>query len=345
MLPAVFGGETKARKIDTQIPLPRINLSELGEKEESRKFRRTVFTQENWVVHRRKDRYARHMLGVLTSRIVRELAKPLLIVAGISILVCSLETIRELGILPKDWPSLSVQVGEPFKLASFALSLLLVFRTDTSYARWLDARKAWDTILVGSRDFVRQGLTCLDTEEDGLRSMLQRWTVAFMRTTKVHFRPDDDLREDLESVLLPEELKQLLQADHKPNFVLQVLGAIVCRLNTQSDATLALLNEHLRAFAEALGTCERISSTPIPLMFTRHTSRCLVIYLTFLPLALWDQCRWASIPSSVVIAFLLLGIDEIGVQIESPLDLLPLDTICNMGEANIEEMMGSQAKD
>ena len=39
---------------------------------------------------------------------------------------------------------------------SFALSLLLVFRTNTSYSRWLDARKVWGGVVNRSRDLVRQ---------------------------------------------------------------------------------------------------------------------------------------------------------------------------------------------
>ncbi len=60
------------------------------------------------------------------------------------------------AIIPQDWPSLTVEAGEAFNLTSFALSLLLVFRTNESYSRWLDARKAWSGILIRSRDFVRQ---------------------------------------------------------------------------------------------------------------------------------------------------------------------------------------------
>ena len=52
--------------------------------------------------------------------------------------------------------SLSVTASEPFNLSSFALSLLLVFRTNSSYSRWLDARKIWGGVVNRSRDLVRQ---------------------------------------------------------------------------------------------------------------------------------------------------------------------------------------------
>ena len=48
--------------------------------------------------------------------------------------------------------------------------------------------------------------------------------------------------------------------------------------------------------------------------YTRHTSRFLLMWLLALPFALWPQCSWASVPYTTGIAFLLLGIEDIGVQ-------------------------------
>lgn len=48
------------------------------------------------------------------------------------------------------------------------------------------------------------------------------------------------------------------------------------------------------------------------------------MWLAFLPFSLWDACHWVTIPASGIIAFLLLGIEEIGVQIEEPFGILAL---------------------
>lgn len=50
----------------------------------------------------------------------------------------------------------------------------------------------------------------------------------------------------------------------------------------------------------------------------RHTSRFLIIWLSLLPLGLWDRYHWSMLPMIAFVGFLLLGIDEIGVQIEEP---------------------------
>ena len=45
----------------------------------------------------------------------------------------------------------------------------------------------------------------------------------------------------------------------------------------------ATLDESITTLCSALGGCERIFKTPIPLSYTRHTSRVLVLWLTVLP--------------------------------------------------------------
>jgi predicted membrane chloride channel (bestrophin family) len=45
----------------------------------------------------------------------------------------------------------------------------------------------------------------------------------------------------------------------------------------------------------------------------------LFVWISALPFALYGAFGWGCIPITVVISALLLGIDEIGVQIEEPL--------------------------
>jgi hypothetical protein len=46
----------------------------------------------------------------------------------------------------------------------------------------------------------------------------------------------------------------------------------------------------------------------------------------------------AMVPVSTLVAFLLLGIEEIGVQIEEPFSILPLERMCDAVQANIAEL-------
>ena len=48
-----------------------------------------------------------------------------------------------------------------------------------SYARFLDARKAWGSVTNRSRDLARQGLAYLPPSQPELPALLCRWIVAF----------------------------------------------------------------------------------------------------------------------------------------------------------------------
>ena len=69
----------------------------------------------------------------------------------------------------------------------------------------------------------------------------------------------------------------------------------------------------------AAGACERIFKTPIPIVYTGHTSRFVDVWLGMLPLAIWGvDGSWnhlVTIPSSAAIVFFLLGIEELGLQV------------------------------
>ncbi|KAL0043408.1 hypothetical protein WJX79_003790 [Trebouxia sp. C0005] len=168
------------------------------EKEDSRKYKRTVFNFKNWAAHRSTKRYSRHLLTILGSRIVRGLLRPLLIVTAVSSVVAMYETLLESGFLGLGAPSLSIEATAPFSLTSFALSLLLVFRTNTSYARWQEARSIWGGVTNRSRDIFRQALTFVPGNEPELVDMFKRWSIAYSKTLMCHLREEGDVKAELE---------------------------------------------------------------------------------------------------------------------------------------------------
>lgn len=62
-------------------------------------------------------------------------------------------------------------------------------------------------------------------------------------------------------------------------------------------------------------------------------------WLLALPLALWPRCHWYTPAIATIVAFLLLGVENIGVQIEQPFDVLPLNTLCGACERNVADFM------
>ena len=60
-------------------------------------------------------------------------------------------------------------------------------------------------------------------------------------------------------------------------------------------------------------------------LFHRHTSRFLILWLAVLPLVVTNVAGAATIPACTLIATLLLATDEVGVQVEEPFSVLPLE--------------------
>lgn len=68
--------------------------------------------------------------------------------------------------------------------------------------------------------------------------------------------------------------------------------------------------------SQTLATCERIHRVPIPLAYSRHTSRFLIVYLILAPVYLWSVVGYGAMVFAPLTVFLLMGIDQIGVRAE-----------------------------
>ena len=113
-----------------------------------------VYDFDYWANHRSSERYFYNIATMPSSRIIRSLAAPVLVVASIAFAVGLNHELVAQGVIPAMWevPNIS---PEPINLTSFALSLLLVFRTNSSYGRFDEARKMWGLMLNRTRDVCR----------------------------------------------------------------------------------------------------------------------------------------------------------------------------------------------
>mmetsp|Transcript_14549 Transcript_14549/g.34563 ORF Transcript_14549/g.34563 Transcript_14549/m.34563 type:complete len:288 (+) Transcript_14549:653-1516(+) len=111
--------------------------------------------------------------------------------------------------LPFDLRHLKV-VYRPFELTSFALSLLLVFRTEASYARWEAARSNWMTVITACRNLSGLGRGYSGARGAGRVAAVCRWTAAYAWCLKDHLQPTNDLRARLQPLLSDGEAAFLL---------------------------------------------------------------------------------------------------------------------------------------
>jgi Ca2+-binding EF-hand superfamily protein len=161
-------------------------------------------------------------------------------------------------------------------------------------------------------------------------------TSAFTRCLRCFLRgPDDEKNLRAELVVLgfsPSEVNGYMSAGNRQAYALQMLGSSVRKAKLDPLAA-GRMDDTLSALCDDVGACERIFKTPIPIIYTRHTNRFVGAWLALLPLAVWSiDPSWnhlVTIPSTMAITFFLLGIVELGQQIEEPFGVLALEAFCD----------------
>ena len=82
--------------------------------------------------------------------------------------------------------------------------------------------------------------------------------------------------------------------------------------------------------SNAIGECERIHQTSVPLNYARHALRSLTLWLLTLPFALVKDLGLITGPVVGITAWLMFGIYQIGHSIEDPFQkTLRLSILCN----------------
>jgi len=268
--------------------------------------------------------------GTVISRVLGRV----LLIAGLAAVI---------WIVADQW-SVAKDAFKPFKplghtLIGVALGLLIVFRNNCSYDRYWEGRKLWSVIINSSRNLTRAATSFVGDTRD-----LARLIAGFTLALKQHLRYNQDLTEVKAYVPLDIVEKAAATANPPLYLALQMSQWIKARLRDgQLDSIMAeSFDQLVRAMVDSAGGCERILKTPIPFAYAVHIKQLLLIYLFTLPFALVTDMGWVSIPTAAIIAFGMLGIEEVGVEIEDPFgddpNDLPIETICSVIERDTKAM-------
>lgn len=233
-------------------------------------------------------------------------------------------------------------------IPSIVLGLLLVFRTNTAYERFWEGRKAWGSIVNHIRNLSRSIWVAV-AEKDPMhrleKEQILNLLVAFAIATKLHLR-SQPIDERLAKLISPLQSLKLQTANNAPLEIAFWIGDYLQAKQEQGQISLYQMSEFqnlLNSMVDSLGVCERILRTPMPLAYAIHLKQLLLIYCLLLPLQIIDELKWWTAPAVAIVSFTLFGIEEIGVEIENPFGTdpndLPLDTICNNIQANIDDLI------
>jgi len=334
--------------------VPRRTMTDVPSGEEQRKFRRTVYTHDDWKKHRSQDRFSYYLMAIFKSGVYKNLGREVGAVTLVGAFLVAWNALvggytdtagvdHAAIISSQFFPRFSLPLAA-FTLTSPSLGLLLVFRTNTSYQRWDEARKNWGMNINHTRDLVRMancyydesgGVTAEQRADDLNHVALCTW--AFVRAMKRHLSPEkedeSDFQLELYEKLPSQQAEMIINAAHRPNRALQDLSYAI------DDLPMHFMRKNeihkaVTIFEDDLGSSERILTSPVPLFYSRHLARYLAIWLLLLPFGLYDAFasswnHFALIPSIAVISTMLFGIEEIGTQLEEPFTVLPMQAFCD----------------
>ena len=209
----------------------------------------------------------------------------------------------------------------PFEIAGAALGLLLVMRTNAGYDRWWEARKLWGGIVNQCRNLAIGALSYGPADPEW-RDRFVRWVAAFPHVARCSLRGEPPPPEVAE-LIGPDEAAAIGKAGHMPGYVALRLAEQLRRacdeLGMDRFGFLQLDRERA-ALIDHIGACERILKTPLPEIFAIKIRRFIALFLVVLPFALLHRmgCDWLIPPVTMLTAYPLIALDQIGIELQSP---------------------------
>ncbi len=249
-------------------------------------------------------------------------------------------------ILLQDQTTLQLSIpGTAHAMVGVALGLLLVFRTNASYARYWEGRILIGGVVSNCRDLARQCASYLPYSSPQGRKEVASEIVSFSAVLSAFLRSESPV--EAARPYVGERAEELRELQGAP---LRVVGWLGERFTAEANAgilpevRLQTLEQTLSNLVDVWSGCERILRTPVPFAYAHHIKSFLTIFCFTAPFTMIGSMGWYAPAAAAVVAFGLYGIDEIGVEIEEPFGRdandLPLDAIVQTIDLNVRESLG-----
>lgn len=225
-------------------------------------------------------------------------------------------------------------IGMMHSLLGFVISMLLVFRTNTSYDRWWDGRKLLGELTNVSRNLAIK-IKALNLDDESIiffRYAIPKYAFAL----KEHLREKQYFGKN--SFLI-----EIDGGKHIPNQIASSIAGHIFNLQANgkiSQEQLIILNSDISQFTNICGGCERIRNTPIPYSYSAFIKKFIFSYVITLPFGWVFSLGYFVVLIVPFILYVLASLELIAEEIENPFNEdandLPVDEIC----ANIEKHVG-----
>jgi putative membrane protein len=237
-----------------------------------------------------------------------------------------------------------------FSLLGVILSIFLVFRTNSAYDRWWEARKQWGALVNNSRNLAIYVDSMWPESDKDIRRFMAKHISNFSLALAEHLRNGTQLNKLV--YMHEDEVAYYESKNHIPNFIaLRIFQRIASghRKGDINEGDYINIKAQHQSLLDILGACERIKKTPIPFSYAVYLKILITAYALVMPIGLVEVFGWLTIPIVMLIFFALLGVELMGEEIEDPFGLdcndLPTGDIAHTIKRNVFEILEDRVTD
>lgn len=206
-------------------------------------------------------------------------------------------------------------------LLGFAISMLLVFRTNTAYDRWWEGRKLWGSLVNNSRNLAIKLSAMLPTDDKEQRSFFRKIIPAYAYALHNHLKAEKTRIALFETNEQLHVMKDIDHNKHIPNQVALLMFKHIQLLYKEGKIDgnqLIVLNGELQSFTDVCGACERIKNTPIPYSYSVFIKKFIFFYIITLPIGYVFSLSYYVVPVVAFVFYVLASLELIAEEIEDP---------------------------
>jgi putative membrane protein len=226
---------------------------------------------------------------------------------------------------------------------SVVFGLLLIFRNNSAYERWWEARKLWGQLVNDSRNLAIKIESYGCDLPQSERTFCAELLASFAESLKMHLRGERNTAA-LSRLGLPSSTQ------HVPSAIVLMLYERLKHWRQEDvigDWEQIQIDTHARAFMDVCGASERILKSPIAASYKLLLWIILLIDLACLPWLLTPMFHWGTVVIIFVSCYLMFGLEMLAEDVERPFDDsandLPLDDICINIRASVFQLLSSNA--
>jgi predicted membrane chloride channel (bestrophin family) len=314
-----------------------------------------IYTKQTWNIHSHPPhrRYFRHVRKWTKSATARKIFPTVLLATCWSILVSS--SIEYFQVQPlKNVISRMAGTSSAVSLLSAPLALLLTLRANASMARLLEARQMWGKLVLHSRGLSSILANYVYPMNPHAAILSIRYLSLLGWILKAQVRCESkESQEQIFKVMLSSykqstEYEWITQQSKESVAILSrvrqicsiALGSSLARISDSRYQQIFLIEERLQELEACIGVNERLFGSPIPPTYTRHLSRVISLWLLLLPVSLVVNGGLSTMTTAFVVtiaAYVFVGLDEVGMEIENVYQLLPLQQLAAAAQKDVQD--------